>query len=256
MVQIKRKTALVTAAVQPIGRGIALDLAAHGWSIAVHFNRSKEAAEELVTAISRRGGRAIAVQANLEHEDSVEHLVPEVSDRLGHLLCLVNSAGLLETDDLTTLARQSWERHMEVNLRAPMVLGLSFAKVLPDGETGNIINILDHQASALPPDFLSYTVSQSALWTLTRTLATALAPRIRVNAIAPGPLIRADHRVEPQPEAEQRPVPLQRRTSVHDISDGVRYLLAAPSLTGQMLALDGGEHLDSSRPSSNLAASE
>lgn len=249
MVQVKKKTALVTGAARRVGREIALDLAQHGWSVAVHYHHSKDAATELVNGINRRGGRAVALHANLEHEQAVGHLVPEAVERLGFLSCLVNNASVFELDDAATVTRESWDRHLECNLRAPLVLAKAFAGQLPEGEQGNIINILDQRVWKLTPQFLSYTVSKSALWTLTRTLAMALAPEIRVNAIGPGPTLRNDRQSEDHFEAQWKSVPLQRPTDPSEICDALRFILGAHAMTGQMIALDGGEHLGWAQPS-------
>lgn len=248
MVQIKKKTVLITGAARRIGREIALDLAGHGWSVAVHYLRSKEAAVDLVNTINRRGGRAIALQADLARESEVEQLIPDAVERLGFLSCLINNASVFENDDAATTTRESWDRHIECNLRAPLVLSQAFARQMPEGAHGNIINLLDQRVLKLTPAFLSYTVSKSALWTLTRTLAMALAPQIRVNGIGPGPTLRNERQSESHFDNQWKSLPLQRRVMPQEICDAVRYLIAAPSMTGQMIALDAGEHLGWAQP--------
>lgn len=249
MVEIKRKTALVTGAAKRIGRAIALDLAAHGWSVAVHYFHSKREADEVVALIRRQGGRAAAFQANLLHENEADDLVPEVCRSLGPLTCLVNNASIFERDEALTATCESWERHLEINLRAPFVLMQGFARQLPREDHGCIINMLDQRVWNLTPHFVSYTVSKSALWTLTRTMALALAPRIRVNAIGPGPTLRNDRQSEEHFLAQWESVPLNRGTTPEEICAAVRFILSAPAMTGQMIALDGGEHLGWAQPS-------
>ncbi len=235
--------ALVTGAAKRIGRGIALDLARHGWGVAVHCRDSREAANELVSTILASGGRAVAVQADLEREEEVERLAPQAAERLGPLSCLVNNASVFEPDEALDATRRSWDLHMEVNLRAPFVLTQHFALQLPRGVVGNVVNIIDERVWRLTPHFLSYTVSKAALWALTRTLALALAPRVRVNAIGPGPTLPSIHQTRESFQNLCGTMPLRRGTSPDEIGRAVRFLLEAPAVTGQMIALDGGQHL-------------
>ncbi|MGE4061605.1 MAG: SDR family oxidoreductase, partial [Sphingomonadales bacterium] len=197
----RSRTALVTGAGARIGRAVALGLARKGWAVAVHYNRSDEPARQTVRDIERQGGRALAVPADLSDEVQVESLVTRSAAALGApVTCLVNNASVFERDDALTVTRESWDRHLDVNLRAPFVLTQQLAADLPDGEAGNVINVLDQRVWRLTPAFMSYTLSKTALWTLTQTLAQALAPRIRVNAIGPGPAL---------PNTRQSPVDFQ-----------------------------------------------
>ena len=239
----KRPVALVTGAGRRVGRAIALDLAAHGWNVAVHYNGSAAQARSAVKAIERSGGKGIALQADLGDETAVRTLLPQATKALGPVSCLVNSAAVFEDDRVRTASRESWDFHMETNLRAPFVLSQSFAKLLPRRLSGNIVNILDQRVRNLTPYFISYTVSKMGLWTLTRSMALALAPRIRVNAIGPGPVLPSTHQSEAQFRRQWSLLPLARSTPPDEIARGVRFILEAPSLTGQMIALDGGQHL-------------
>ncbi|MFQ5958371.1 MAG: SDR family oxidoreductase [Alphaproteobacteria bacterium] len=236
-------TVLVTGAAVRIGRAIALDLAGAGWTVAVHHNRSADAAEEVVAEIAGGGGRAAAFAADLADEETVETLVPRCADALGPLTCLVNNASLFEDDRLETATRASWDAHLAVNLRAPLVLTRAFASQLPPEAQGNVINMLDQRVWNLGPGFLSYTVSKAGLWTLTQTLALALAPRVRVNGIGPGPALPNRRQSEAEFAAHCARMPLRRGTTPEEICAAVRFILAAPAMTGQMIALDGGEHL-------------
>jgi NAD(P)-dependent dehydrogenase (short-subunit alcohol dehydrogenase family) len=249
MTEIHKRAVLITGAAKRIGREIAVDMARDGWRVGVHYFRSKGEADDLVTEIRRAGGVAAALQADLSSETAVDDLVPLAVEELGPLTCLVNNASVFERDEIGTVTRDSWDLHLDTNLRAPLVLTKAFAEQLPAGRQGCVINILDQRVWNLTPHFLSYTVSKSALWTLTRTLAMALAPRIRVNGIGPGPTLRNERQTEEHFLAQWESVPLNRGASPEEIAGAVRFILAAPAMTGQMIALDGGEHLGWAQPS-------
>lgn len=234
---------LITGAAHRIGRAIAFDLAAHGYGVAVHYLNSQDKAEEVVSAIQDVGGRAVAVKADLGVEDEVKALIPAASEVLGPLAVLINNASMFENDTIENTTRESWDMHMNVNLRAPFVLSQVFAEQVPDGLEGNIVNILDQRVWNLTPFFMSYTVSKSALWTLTQTMALALAPKVRVNGIGPGPTIKNVRQSEEDFARQWSETPLRRNVMPDEIADAVRFIIHAPSLTGQMLALDAGQHL-------------
>ena len=235
--------ALVTGAGRRIGAAIARDLARHGWAVAIHYRASKGEAEALAGEIEAAGGRTATIACDLAREAEVETLIPRAVEALGPLTCLVNNASVFEMDKIDSVTRESWDRHIETNLRAPLVLSQAFARQLPEGVDGNIVNLLDQRVWKLTPYFLSYTVAKSALWTLTRTLALALAPRIRVNGIGPGPALPSERQSLEQFRHQQAAVPLQHGPELAEIAAAVRFILASPSMTGQMIALDGGEHL-------------
>lgn len=237
------RVALVTGAAKRIGRAIALDLARHGWTVAVHCNRARAEAAETVAEIRTGGGAAEMFPADLAHEAEVVGLVPAVVDRLGPLGLLVNNASTFERDRVDDATRGSWDTHIEVNLRAPFVLCQALARHLPDDAGGVIVNLLDQRVWNLTGDFVSYTVSKAGLWALTQTLALALAPRIRVNGIGPGPTVPSPRQTREQFEAQWNAMPLGRGTTPEEIAAAVRFILDAPAMTGQMIALDGGQHL-------------
>ncbi len=237
------RTALVTGAAQRIGRAIAEDLAANGFAVAAHYHRSAGEAEEVVRAIVARGGRAAALGADLGRENEVAALVPCAAAALGPIGVLVNNASVFERDDALSVTRASWDAHLEVNLRAPFVLTQEFARQLPPDAAGAVVNMIDQRVWNLTPYFTSYTLSKSGLWTLTRSLALALAPRVRVNAIGPGPALPSRRQSETAFRDQCVRTPLRRGTSPAEICAALRFILAAPSLTGQMIALDGGQHL-------------
>ncbi|MEQ9559838.1 MAG: SDR family oxidoreductase, partial [Rhodospirillales bacterium] len=192
------QTALITGAAQRIGRAMALDLAAAGWRIAVHYNGSQAAAEALVGEIMAMGGRAAAVRADLADEDATAGLIPAAADALGPVTLLVNNASLFELDMPDTVTRDSWDAHMEINLRAPFVLTQAFVRLLPRGGGGNVVNIVDQRVMNMRGDFTSYTLSKYGLWGLTQMLARALAPDVRVNAIGPGPTLPSPRQTDEQ----------------------------------------------------------
>lgn len=243
------RAALVTGAARRIGRAIALDLARHGWAVAVHYQSSGAAAAEAVREIEAVGGRAVALQADLAREAESAALVERARAAVGPLGCLVNSASTFELDTVETADRASWDRHIEPNLRAPLVLTQAFARQLPAGLGGAVINLLDERVWNLTPYFLSYTLAKSGLWTLTRTLALALAPRIRVNGIGPGPALPSPRQTDEQFARQCAMMPLGRGTTPAEICAAVQFILAAKAMTGQMIALDGGQHLGWAQPS-------
>ena len=237
------KAALITGAARRIGRAIALELAAHGWAVAVHYNASEDDALRTVADITGQGGTAAALGADLAREDEAAGLVARAAQAIGPLACLVNNASVFQRDTPETATRQSWDAHMEVNLRAPFVLTQAFARQLPAGIEGNAINIIDQRVRNLTPHFTSYTLSKAGLWTLTRTLALALAPGIRVNAIGPGPTLPNARQTDEEFDRQWASMPLRRRVGIGEIAGAVRFILDAPAMTGQMIALDGGQHL-------------
>jgi len=236
-------TVLITGAGQRIGRALAIDFASHGWQVAINYATSKKAAEALVAEIEAAGGRAAAIRADLANSEELETLIPACQAQLGPPLCLVNNASIFEHDDIASLDEESWRRHLSVNLRAPVFLAQAFAAALPPGAKGNIINIVDQRVWRLTPHFFSYTISKSGLWTATRTLALALAPDIRVNAIGPGPTLPSSRQTEASFELQRRATPLGHGPQLDEICRAARFILDAPSMTGQMIALDGGQHL-------------
>ncbi|HWI26840.1 MAG TPA: SDR family oxidoreductase [Stellaceae bacterium] len=237
------KAALVTGAAKRIGRVLALTLARDGWAVAVHHHRSHDEADAVIAEIAAEGGRAVALAADLAREAESAALLPRAVEALGPLGLLVNNASVFEEDSAPGATRASWDRHIEVNLRAPFVLMQHFARLLPAEAEGAIVNILDERVWKLTPYFVSYTVSKAGLWSLTQSLALAFAPRIRVNGIGPGPTLPSPRQSEAQFQRQQEMMPLKRGTTPEEIADALRFILSAPAMTGQMIALDGGQHL-------------
>lgn len=241
-------TALVTGAARRIGRAIALDLAAKGFAVGVHYHRSEADAEQVAAQIKAKGGRAVLLRADLGKESDTTTLVPRLTEALGPPGLLVNNASLFERDEALTATRESWDAHIETNLRAPLVLTQEFARHLPDNAEGLVINMLDQRVWNVTPHFTSYTVSKAGLWTITQTLALALAPRVRVNAIGPGPVMPSSRQTQAQFDRQVASVPLRRSATVDEICAAIHFMIAARSMTGQMIALDGGQHLNWASP--------
>lgn len=234
--------ALVTGAGQRLGRSMALALAERGYAVGVHYRGSRDAADAVADEIKKSGGRAATLEADLANEDSTSGLVAAASRSLGPLTVLVNSASVFEPDDIESMTKASWDRHLAVNLRAPARLAQDFARQAPAG--ASIINIIDQRVWKLTPQFLSYTVSKAALLTLTTTLAQALGPMgVRVNAIGPGPTLRNARQSEDDWRRQNAATVLGRGATPGDIVAALLYLVDASAVTGQMIAVDGGQHL-------------
>jgi NAD(P)-dependent dehydrogenase (short-subunit alcohol dehydrogenase family) len=237
------KFVLVTGAAKRLGRAIVLDLAKNGWDIALHFNQSEPDARETADAVRNTGRRVALLKADLADEAATSALIGRAVAELGLLSALVNSASIFESDDWASASRASWDRHMAVNLRAPFVLAQEFARQLPPEARGAIVNIIDQRVLKPTPQFLSYSTSKAALYWLNTTLAQALAPRIRVNAVAPGPTMINARQSEAHFRRQREATVLGTGAEPQDVCDAVRYLLSASAITGQMIAVDGGQHL-------------
>ncbi|WP_127076571.1 SDR family oxidoreductase [Rhodomicrobium lacus] len=237
------EVALITGGAVRIGRSIAIHLASRGFIIAIQYNKSKIDADATVAEITAAGGVAAGFQADLESHADVAQLIPRVVAEVGRLTCLVNNASTFADDNLASLTPESWRRHMAVNLEAPVFLAQPFVAQLPAGADGNIVNILDQRVLRPNPHFFSYTVSKAALHSATKTLAQALAPRIRVNAVAPGPTLKSIHQTEDEFAREDAAMPLGHGARPDEIARAVGFLLDQPSITGQTIAVDGGQHL-------------
>lgn len=237
------RVALVTGGAKRLGREIGLALAEAGFDLAVHYRAGEQDASAVVAAARALGRRAVALHADLAHEASTASLIGHASAALGPLGVLVNNASTFDRDEWHDTTRASWDRHLEPNLRAPFVLSQGFAKALPDGAAGVVVNMLDQRVFSLTPHFMSYTVSKAALWALTRQLALALAPRIRVVGIGPGPALPSPRQSPEQFARQATNTPLRRGTDPDEVARAVLAVLSLPSMTGQMIALDGGQHL-------------
>ncbi len=236
--------ALVTGAGARLGRAMAVALGARGWRVAIHYRSSAAGAEETARLIDAAGGRAALLQADLGSESGRDGVIPQAAEALGAPVeVLVNSASTFTDDDAQTHSRADWDVHMEANLRAPVHLAQQFAKALPPGRKGLIVNMIDQRVWKLNPQFFTYTLSKAALYQATKTLAQALAPDIRVNAIGPGPTLKSVHQSDEDFAAEARNTLTGEGSSPDEIVRALLYFLDATSVTGQMIASDGGQHL-------------
>jgi len=237
------KTALVTGGARRIGRAIVEDLAAHGFAVAIHANTSLADAEELAAEIRARGGQAAAVAADLADSASTQTLLQKANAALGPVGLLVNNASLFKKDSLDEFDETIWDRHFAVHVKAPSLLARDFAAQLPQNRSGLIVNIIDQRVWAPNPRFYSYMLSKSALLTATKTMAQTLAPAIRVNGIGPGPTLPNERQNKLDFDRQVETLILQRGPQLDEFGRAIRFLFETPSITGQMIALDGGQHL-------------
>ncbi|MCH2163237.1 MAG: SDR family oxidoreductase [Marinovum sp.] len=245
-------TALVTGAGRRLGRAMAIYLAKRGHDIAIHYASSSDEANEVADLVRAEGQRAEIFEADLTQEAEMTQLVPQATEALGQLDVLINNASIFEYDTVSTATRDSWDRHIESNLRAPFVLTQAFAAQAESattdaaGEplaTGLVVNMIDQRVRKLTPEFMSYTIAKMGLWALTQTAAQALAPAIRVNAIGPGPTLQGGRQSLDHFTRQRAATVLERGANVEDITGALGYFLDAPGVTGQLLCVDGGQHL-------------
>jgi NAD(P)-dependent dehydrogenase (short-subunit alcohol dehydrogenase family) len=239
----ERGAALVTGGARRIGRALVVCAAEAGYDVAIHVRAVDDEAEAAAAEVRARGRKAAILACDLRKEATTVALVGEAEAELGPVTLLVNSASVFEEDAFTDMNRASWDAHMETNLRSPLVLAQVFARRLPAGREGLIVNLLDQRVLKPSPEFFSYSLSKAALWDATQMLAQALAPRIRVNGIGPGPTLPSLHQTAAEFDAEARSTLMGRPVSPGEIAAALRYLIDAPSVTGQMIAVDAGQHL-------------
>ena len=250
---MQEQRALVTGAGKRLGRAMALALAEHGLDVALHYASSSDGAESAADEIRAMGRKAVTLQANLLDEAQTQTLISRAADALGGpLTVLVNNASIFEHDDMQTATRESWDRHMESNLRTPFVLTQNFAAQVPDPliddmqeplAQGLVVNMIDQRVRKLTPEFLSYTIAKMGLWAFTRTAAQGLAPKVRVNAIGPGPTLKGGRQSSEDFARQRGSTVLGRGSNPADICGALLYVLNAPAVTGQLICTDGGQHL-------------
>ncbi len=245
--------ALVTGGAKRLGRAMALALAEDGWDVAFSWLGSSAEAEETAALIRAHGRRAAPIQADLTKEAETDSLLPAAAAALGRpLSCLVNNASIFEFDDFANATRASWDRAVESNLRAPVRLTQLFAAQAPRAEMDGagepearavVVNMIDQRVLKPTPMFLSYSVAKHALWAFTRMAAQGLAPDIRVAGIGPGPTLQGARQSAEHFAMQRAATPLGRGAGPEEVASALRFILATPSFTGQMIVLDGGQHL-------------
>ena len=236
--------ALVTGAANRIGAAIASSLAGAGYAVIVHHRGDAEDSAKLVAQIKDEGGQAATLKADLAIRKQRDTFIARAAKPFGPLSVLVNNASSFAPDSALDLNEELWDRHFAIHAEAPAFLSRDFANQLPPGVEGNIVNIIDERVLHLSPANFSYTLSKAVLWTMTQTLAQSLAPRIRVNAVAPGATLAEKYQTAAAFRRSHTATPLGHGAEVDDITTAVLYLLNAPSITGQMIAVDGGKHLE------------
>ena len=237
------KTALVTGSARRIGKAIAEDLAAHGFAVAIHAHQGRDEAEALAADIRSRGGKAAAVVADLTDSKAAGRLMGEAVEAIGPIGLLVNNASIFRKDSVAEFDEDIWDRHFDLHVKAPSILARDFAAQMPQGHGGLIINIIDQRVWAPNPRFYSYMLSKAALLMATTTMAQALAPTIRVNGIGPGPTLPNERQNQSDFEAQVEALILRAGPELSEFGRTIRFLFETPSITGQMIALDGGQHL-------------
>lgn len=237
------QTVLVTGGAKRIGAAIVRGLSRDGWRVVVHYNSSKSEAETLAKELKANGSAVDIVGCDLTDLAATELLVPECFERFGPLDCLINNASLFEPDWLETVEPGLWQKQLDINLRAPMLLTKAFAAQLPDGQEGCVINMLDNKVYSPNPDYFSYSVGKFGLKGITEMAAMALGPRIRVCGIAPGLTTISGDQTADDFESQSAMNLLEKSSSPEEIVKTVRYILASDILTGQIIVVDGGQSL-------------
>ena len=240
---MKNKNLLITGAATRVGKAIALHFAERGWNIALHYFGSASKARKLKKIIEQNWVQVVLIKADLKNPKQVEKIMPLAKRKLGTIDCLVNNAALFEKDDISNFTIKSWNDHLNINLLAPTVLTKQFAKQASKKTTSNIINIIDQRIFNLTPFFMSYTISKSGLWTLTKTMAMRLGPNIKVNGIAPGPIIKSKRQTDKYFRNQVKSTLLKKSVRLDDICDAVEFLINNNSITGQIIAVDSGQNL-------------
>ena len=240
---MKNKNLLITGAATRVGKAIALRFSKKGWNIAIHYFKSSSKAKKLKREIESNQVKAVLIKADLRNVKQVEKIIPIVKKKLGTINCLINNAALFERDDILNFTNKSWNDHLNINLLAPTILTKEFIKQSSKKYISGIINIIDQRVFKLTPIFLSYTLSKSALYTLTKTMAMRLGPNIKVNGIAPGPTIKSKRQSSKHFNQQAKSTLLKKPVGLEDICDTVELLINNNSITGQVIAVDSGQNL-------------
>ncbi len=238
-----KKNILITGASQRIGKIICEKLAESGCNIIIHFNKSKKKASILNNSLKKFGVKTAFIKADLSKEKETRNLFYKAKKILGSINCLINNASTFEFDSIDNINKKKWDYHLNVNVWSPIILIKEFKKNLPKNVTGNVINIIDQRVLNLTPFFTTYTFTKSGLWTLTKTLAMALAPKIRVNAIGPGPTLASKRQTKSKFKKQYKSMPLKKKVGPEEIANAVKFIMNNQSITGQLITVDSGQHL-------------
>ena len=244
---MKANKIIITGGATRIGAAIANKLSGPGVEIVIHYNKSKLNAEKLKKKLSKNLTKVYLIKGDLSKETDLKKIVKFCKIKLKYFDCLINNASLFENDKLENFTTDSWGKHLRTNLRAPALLSKEFAKNVK-GENNNIINIIDQRVFKLTPFFFSYTISKTGLYTMTKTSAISLAPKIRVNGIAPGPTLKNKRQSEKHFKKQYLATPLKRQVNVSEICNAVDFFIKNRSITGQVLAVDSGQSLNWQTP--------
>ena len=244
---IKNKNLLITGAATRVGRAIALHFAGRGWNIAIHYFKSAPKAKKLKKIIEQNWVKVALIKADLRNPKQVEKIINIAKRKLGTIDCIINNAALFEKDDIDNFTTKSWNDHLNINLLAPAILTKQFAKQAPKKTVSNIINIIDQRIFNLTSFFMSYTISKSALQTLTKTMAIRLGPNIKVNAIAHGPIIKSKRQTDIHFRNQVKSTLLKKSVRSEDICDTIEFLINNNSITGQIVTVDSGQNLSRNR---------
>jgi len=242
------KSILITGSSQRIGKGLCLYFAKMGWNIAIHFNKSKKQANILKREIERYGVKCICIQSNLLNVKTIKKIITTTNKKLGNINCIINNASIFNNDDILNFNEKSWNDHIKINLLAPAIFIKEFSKIKNLSENKSIINILDQRIFKLTPYFFSYTISKTGLHTITKTAAMKLAPAIRVNAIAPGPVLKNKRQTQKHFSKQSKNTLLGKAVKIEDICKTAYLLANSETITGQVIAVDSGQSLNWKTP--------
>jgi len=242
------KSILITGSSQRIGRELCLYFAKKGWNIAIHFNKSKKQAKVLKKEIEKYGVKCICIQGNLLNTKIIKKLVATANKNLGNINCIINNASIFNNDNILNFSEKSWNEHIKINLLAPAAFIKEFSRIKNLSKNKSIINILDQRIFKLTPYFFSYTISKTGLQTITKTAAMKLAPTIRVNAIAPGPVLKNKRQTEKHFNKQSKNTLLGKTVKIEDICKTAYLLANSETITGQIIAVDSGQSLNWKTP--------
>ena len=235
---------IITGGATKIGAAIAKSLASHKNQITIHYNKSKEKAEKLKKILEKKGSKVFLIKADLNKISELNKIIKFANAKMKGINCLVNNASIFENDNIKNFSIKGWEKHLNINLKAPALLIKQFAKVVSKNIEANVINIVDQRVFKLTPYFLSYTLSKTGLYTLTKTSAMSLAPNIRVNGIAPGPTIKNKRQSSKHFKKQYLSTPLKKSVDTKEICSAIKFLITNKSITGQVIAIDSGQNLN------------